>query len=160
MDGLTYKGYKFKLGSSKMKLTSTTLFHPLHISLKISLITWPYTSSCLGHLSLSASVHSMDCLEGQIERDMYSVAHLKQRYETVSCVRFLLWCQNWKAWRMNESGNSREKRTVSWEGQVAVAVGSHLSLSPAWFLYSVGRVLQCLLTSCSWCPRWLKLFCV
>jgi len=40
MDGLTYKGYKFKFRSSKRQLTSTTLFHPLHIGLKIlSLIT-------------------------------------------------------------------------------------------------------------------------
>lgn len=35
MDGLTYIGYKFKLGDSKMKLTSITLFRLLPIGLMI-----------------------------------------------------------------------------------------------------------------------------
>lgn len=94
MDGLTYIGYKFKLGDSKMKLTSITLFRLLPIGLKVaSLITWPDTSLHLGHPSLTASVHRMDCSEDET----YSIAHLKWRYEAVSCLRFLLWCQNWKA---------------------------------------------------------------
>lgn len=110
-----------------MKLTRTTLFYPLHIGIKIiSLITWPDNSLCLGHSFLTVSVYRMDCSEGETDW-VFKNTHIfyctsgteirgSQLWEILVVVSEL-------EGMTNELGDSREKRTVSWERQVDCCCG-------------------------------------